>query len=69
MADFFKTNSLINRGEKKLKDLNMAEDDSAAHKDTVQVFGSWYRRKLQSYPGNSWFLFCGRLKDCKINGR
>jgi hypothetical protein len=34
---FFLTNSLINRG-RKLKDLNMAVDDSAAHKDTVQFF-------------------------------
>jgi len=66
MADIFLTNSLINRG-RKLKDLNMAVDDSAAHKDTLPGFHSWYRRKLQSYRGSSWFVFCGRLNKCKIN--
>jgi hypothetical protein len=65
MADIFLTNSLINRG-RKVKYLNMAVDDVAVHKDTVPVFQSWYRRKLQSYRGNSWFVFFGRLNKCKI---
>jgi len=47
----------------------MAVDDSAAHKDTVPLFHSWYRRKHQSYRGNSWFVFCGKLYNCKINFR
>lgn len=45
----------------------MVVDDSAAHKDTLPGFHSWYRRKLQSYQGSSWFVFCGRLNKCKIN--
>ena len=59
-VDFFFFNKFINQLREKTEGLNMAVDDSVAHKDTVPLFHSWYRRKLQSYRGNSWFVFCGK---------